>query len=318
MNITRTVLALVLSIVAGSALAQWPTKPIRFVIPFPPGTAADLVARVIGQSVSQAVGQPVIVEAKPGADGAIGTMDVIRSAPDGYTWLLASPGPIAAVPALRKDPPYDPIVDLTPIADVGRYTLFLYVHPTLPANTFSELVSYAKANPGKLAYATGNTSGIVSFAQMNALAGIDMLQVPYKGEPAGIGDLVQNRVQLMWATPTTGLAFVKEGKLRVLATALKQRSSLLPDVPTINEAGLPTFSIISFAAIYGPAKMPRDLTERINKELVAAMKRPEVVAVMDKHAIVLTPSTPDELTVFTKQQVDDYRRVLRAAGVQPN
>jgi tripartite-type tricarboxylate transporter receptor subunit TctC len=143
-----------------------------------------------------------------------------------------------------------------------------------------------------------------------------MLQIPYKGEPAAITDLIGGRVQLMWATPTTGLAHVKDGKLRALVTSLKQRSPILPDVPTIAEAGLPKFSILSWAALYGPAKMPRELTERINKEFAAAMNRPDVIAQMNKQAFALTPSTPEELAVFTREQIDDYRRVLRAAGVQ--
>lgn len=318
MTMKGVLAVLALTAFTASAQAEWPSRPIKIIVPLPGGTAGDLVARVIGQQISPSVGQPVVVENRPGADGAIGAMEVVKAEPDGHTLLMASPGPIASVPAMRKNPPYDPLVDFTPITDVGRYTLFLYVHPDLPARTFAELVSYAKANPGKLAYATGNTSGIVSFAQMNSLAGLEMLHVPYKGEPAGLTDLAQNRVQLMWATPTTGLGYVKEGKLRALVTALRQRSNLLPDVPSINEAGLPSFSITSFAAIYGPGKMPRDLTHRINRELVAALKRPEVIAVMEKQAIVLSPSTPEELAAFTKQQVDDYRRMLRAAGVQPN
>ena len=139
-------------------------------------------------------------------------------------------------------------------------------HPSVPANTIPELAAYAKANPGKLAYATGNTTGIVSFAQMNALAGIQMLHVPYKGEPAAITDLIAGRVHLIFATPTTGLAHVKDGKLRAIVTSLKQRSPVLPEVPTMTEGGLPKFSILSWAALYGPAKMPKDLVERLNRE----------------------------------------------------
>jgi tripartite-type tricarboxylate transporter receptor subunit TctC len=318
MRLRRLLAVLALALIASGAAAQYPVKPFRIVVPLPPGTASDLLARVLGQSVSQSIGQPVIVENKPGADGAIGAMEVVKAAPDGYTVLLGSPGPIASVPALRKQPPYDPLVDLTPIADIGRFTLFLYAHPSVPAKTFAELVAYAKANPGKPAYATGNTSGIVSFAQLTSLTGIHMVHVPYKGEPAGIGDLVEGRVQLMIATPTTGLAHAKAGRLNPLAVLLKQRSSLLPDVPTLAEAGLPSFTITSFAALYGPARMPRELTERINREFVAALKRPEVMAAMEKHAVVLNPSTPDELAAFTVQQVQDFRRILREAGVQPD
>jgi tripartite-type tricarboxylate transporter receptor subunit TctC len=309
--------ALALGLLATGAAAQYPSKPIRIVVPLPAGTASDFIARVLGQSVSQSVGQPVIVENRPGADGAIGAMEVVKAAPDGHTLLLGSPGPIASVPALRKQPPYDPLADLTPVADIGRFTLFLLAHPSVPAKTFRDLVGYAKANPGKLAYATGNTSGIVSFAQLTSLTGTEMVQVPYKGEPAGITDLVEGRVQLMIATPTTSLPHVQSGRLKPLAVLLPKRSGLLPEVPTLNEAGLPSFTITSFAALYGPGKMPRELTERVNREFVAAMKRPEVAAALEKQAVVLNPSTPDELAAFTVQQVQDFRRILREAGVQP-
>ncbi len=317
MKIARLFCAIAFSAVALSAAAQYPNRPIRIIVPFPAGSATDTVGRILGQSVSAAVGQPVVIENKVGADGAIAGTEVAKAPPDGYTLLLATNSPIAVVPALRKSPPYDPVSDFTPITDVGRYTFFLFVNASVPVKTFGELIDYAKANPGKLAYATGNTTGIVSFAQMNALADIQMLQIPYKGEPAAITDLIGGRVQLMWATPTTGLAHVKDGKLRALVTSLKQRSSILPEVPTIAEAGLPKFSILSWAALYGPAKMPRDLIDRINKEFVAAMNRPDVIAQMNKQAFALTPSTPEELAAFTKEQIEDYRRVLRAAGVQP-
>ena len=302
---------------AVSAAAQFPNKPIRIVVPFPAGSATDTVTRILGQSVSAAVGQPVVVDDKPGADGAIAAAEVAKSPADGYTLLMATNSPMSAVPALKKNPPYDPVADFTPITDIGRYTFFLYVNADVQAKTFKDLIAYAKANPGKLAYATGNTTGIVSFAQMNALAGVEMLHVPYKGEPQGITDLVGGRVQLMWATPTTGLAHVKDGKLRALVTTLKSRSSLLPDVPTIYEAGMPQFTIVSWAGLYGPAKMPKDVVERINKEFLAAMKRPDVVAAMDKQAFAMSPSTPEQLGAHTREQMESYRRILRAAGVQP-
>ena len=301
---------------AAPAGAEYPTKPIKLVIPFPAGSATDTVGRILAQSVSTAIGQTVVVDNKPGADGAIAGAEVAKSSPDGYTLFLATNSPMAVVPAMRKTPPYNPMTDFTPITDIGRYTFFLYAHPSVPAKNFAELIAYAKANPGKLAYGTGNTTGIVSFAQMTSLTGTDMLHIPYKGEPAAITDLIGGRVQLMFATPTTGLAHVKDGKLRAIVTSLKKRSPVLPEVPTIGEAGLPKFSILSWAALYGPGKMSKDLVARLNKEFLAAMKRPEVIAQTDKQAFLLSPSTPEELATFTKEQMDDYLRILRAAGVQ--
>jgi tripartite-type tricarboxylate transporter receptor subunit TctC len=310
-----SVLALAaMPVVAG---AQFPAKPIRMVVPFPGGSATDTVARILANSVTQSIGQTIVVENKAGADGAIAGAEVAKAPPDGYTVLMATNSPMSAVPAMKKSPPYDPVADFSPITDVGRYTFFLYVHPSVPANSFQDLIAYAKANPNKLNYATGNTTGIVSFAQMNALAGIQMVHVPYKGEPAGIADLVAGRVQVMFATPTTGLAQVKDGKLRALVTTLSKRSALLPEVPTIAEAGMPQFSITSWAALFGPARMPREVLERLNREFVAAMGRPEVQAAMDKQAFALSPSSPDQLAQFVKEQLESYRRILRAAGVQP-
>ena len=300
------------------SLAQYPTKPIRVVVPFPPGSATDTITRILGRAISTAIGQTVVVDNKAGADGAIAAAEVARAAPDGYTLIMATNSPMSAVPAMKKVLPYDPIADFTPITDIGRYTFFLYVHPAVPAKTFQDLIAHAKANPNKLAYATGNTTGIVSFAQMNALAGIEMVHVPYKGEPQGVTDVIGGRVQVMWATPTTGLAHVKDGKLRALVTSLKVRSPMLPDVPTIYESGMPKFTIVSWAGLFGPAKLPRAIVDRLHSEFTTAMKQPDVLAGMEKQAFLMTPSTPEKLADFTKEQMESYRTILRAAGVQPD
>jgi len=313
----KRLLAFACAILSTAAAAQYPAKPVRIVVPFPGGSATDTITRILAQSISPGFGQPMIVDNKPGADGAIAGAEVAKAPPDGYTLLMATNSPMSAVPAMKKSPPYDPVNDFTPITDIGRYTFFLYVNASVPAKSLKELITHAKANPGKLAYATGNTTGIVSFAQMNSLAGIDMLHVPYKGEPQGITDLVGNRVQVMWATPTTGLPFVKEGKIRALVTQLTKRSPLLPDVPTIHEAGLPKFTITSWAALFGPAKLPKEIVARLHKEFTTAMSKPDVLAQMDKQAFLLTPSTPEKLGEFVKEQMDSYRTILRAAGVQP-
>jgi tripartite-type tricarboxylate transporter receptor subunit TctC len=304
-------------LVAVPSFAQYPNKPIRIVVPFPAGSATDTVARILGQSVSAAVGQPVVVDNKAGADGAIAGAEVAKAAPDGYTLLMATNSPMAVAPAMKKVPPYDPVADFTPITDVGRYTFFLYIYAESPIKTFKDLVAYAKANPGKLNYATGNTTGIMSFGQMNSLAGIEMTHVPYKGEPQAVTDIIAGRVQLLWATPTTGLAHLKDGKLRALATNLKSRSSLLPDVPTMAEVGIPQYSVVSWAALYAPAKLPREIQLRLNREFHDAMKRPEVAAQMEKQAFQMTPTTPEELGAFTKAQLEAYRAILKSIGIQP-
>jgi tripartite-type tricarboxylate transporter receptor subunit TctC len=295
----------------------FPSKPIRLVVPFPAGSATDGIARVIGASLGTAIGQPVLVENKAGADGAIAATEVARAAPDGYTLLMATNSPMSAVPAMKKVPPYDPIADFTPITDVGRYTFFMVVHPSVPANTIAELVQHAKANPGKLNYATGNTTGIVSTALFASLAGIEMVHVPYKGEPQAMTDLIAGRVQFLVASAATAVPHVREGRLRALAVTLEQRSPVLPDVPTIAEAGLPKFRLTSWAGVFGPAKMPPEVAERLNREFVAAIGRPEVQAAMAKQAFLLTGSSMEKLGSLVREQLDSYRSTLKAAGIEP-
>ena len=300
-----------------AAAQQFPSRPIRMVVPFPAGSATDAIGRILAQPLSAAIGQPVLIDNKAGADGAIAGSEVANAAPDGYTILLATNSPMSAVPALRKSPPYDPVTDFAPITDVGRYSFFLFASVAAPFKTLQEMIAYAKANPGKLNYATGNTTGIVSFAQLNALAGIDMSHIPYKGEPAGVTDLVANRVQVMIATVTTGGPHARDGKLKVITTTLPRRSPAFPDAPTMAEAGMPQFAIVSWAGLYAPAKTPKDVIDRLNREFGAVMKRPDVIAAMEKQAFTMTPSTPEQLGVYTREQRDAYVRILRAAGVQP-
>ncbi len=308
----------VLAVACSPVLGQgFPSKPVRIVVPFPGGSATDTITRILANSVSQTIGQPLLVENKAGADGAIAAAEVAKAPGDGYTLLMATNSPMSAVPAMKKAPPYDPVADFTPITDIGRYTFFIVVHPDVPAKTLPDLIAYAKANPGKLNYATGNTTGIVSTAFFASEAGIQLVHVPYKGEPQAITDLVAGRVQLMFSSVTTTMPHVREGRLRAIVTTLSRRTPLAPDVPTIAEGGMPQFSVTSWAGLFGPARVPREVVERLNREFNAAMAKPDVQASMDKIAFVLSPSTPDQLGSFVKEQIESYRRILRAAGVQP-
>ena len=313
----RLVCCLALAAMPWTAQAQFPAKSIRVVVPFPAGSATDTVTRVLSASVSQAIGQPLLVENKAGADGAIAASEVARSPADGYTLLMATNSPMSAVPAMKKNPPYDPVADFTPITDVGRYTFFIVVHPDVPAKSLAELIAYARANPGKLNYATGNTTGIVSTALFAAQAQIQMVHVPYKGEPQALTDLVAGRVQVMFCSSGTSVPMIREGRLRALVTTLPRRTHLMPEVPTIAEAGMPQFSITSWAGLFGPAKMPRAVVERLNREFVAAMGRADVQAAMEKQAFALSPSSPERLADLVKEQMESYRSTLRAAGVEP-
>jgi tripartite-type tricarboxylate transporter receptor subunit TctC len=231
--------------------------------------------------------------------------------------LMATNSPMSAAPALRKVPPYDPVADFTPITDVGRYTFFIVVHPSVPATSVAELVAHAKANPGALNYATGNTTGIVSMALFASLGGIKMVHVPYKGEPQALTDLVGGRVQVMVVSAGTSVPHIRDGRLRAIAVTLDKRSPVLPDVPTIAEAGMPQFRLTSWAGVFGPAKMPRDVVERLNREFNAALGRPDVVQAMEKQAFILGGSTPEQLGTLVREQLDSYRATMKAAGIEP-
>jgi len=311
--------ALLAAGLAAPALAQapWPERPVRIVVPFPAGSSTDQVARTIGQAMSQAIGQQVIVDNKAGADGIIAAQEVLRAPPDGYTIFLATNSPLATAVLTKVKPPYDPVADFTPITDVGRYTFFFAMHPSVPAKNAAEFVAHAKANPGKLNYATGNTTGIVATAVFSSLAGIQMAHVPYKGEPQALTDMLGGQVQMMVVSSGTSLAHFREGKLRPFAVMLNQRSPALPDVPTIREVGFDKFRLDSWAALFGPAKMPREIVERINKEWIAAMAKPEVKTVLDRAAFNVSTSTPEALGQFLKDQLVAYKAALDLAGVKP-
>ena len=295
--------------------AQFPVKPIKVVVSFPAGSATDTLTRVVAQPLSKSLGQPVIIENRPGADGAIGALQVVKAPPDGYTLLMGVSANLSALPALRKQPPYDPIRDFTPISLIGHYSFFVLVNPQTGINSLAELISYAKANPGKLAYATGNGTGVVGTAQIKSLAGIDMLHVPYKGEPAAVTDLISGRVNMMIGTPTTTLAFIREGKLRALATTNRTRISLAPEIPTMAEAGMPGYSMDTFAALVGPADLPKEIVDLLSREVAAAIKLPEVREAFDRQAFRYASSTPEQAAAHIRSQLEVWGKIINESGI---
>ena len=306
-----------LGLIAIPATAQYPAKSIRLIMPFPAGAAADTAARIVAQPLSQVLGQPVLVDNKPGADGAIAAELAAKSVPDGYTLLFAGPTQMLGVPTLRKNPPYDPVADFAPITSVVKFAFFLVVHPSVPAKTLPELIDYVRANPGKLNYASGNIIGVLATAQLMSLGKLDMVHVPYKGEPLAIPDLLDARVHMMFATGAIVAPLVKEGKLRALATLLPVRSSLLPSVPTIVEAGMPRLTVVPWGGLFAPAKTPKDIVERLSREVNVILKRPDIREQLEKQALEPAGSTPNELEAFLKQQLLDWSGAARAAGLKP-
>ncbi|MBV7484862.1 tripartite tricarboxylate transporter substrate binding protein [Bordetella sp. BOR01] len=314
----RFLLCTVLALLSGLAWAGYPERPVKLVLPLPAGSATDVVARILAAALSESVGQSIVVENRPGADGAIAGAYVAKATADGYTLLFGTNSPMAAAPAMHKAPPYDPARDFTPISLVGRYSSFLWVNDSLPFRSLGQVLDYARANPGKLTYATGNTGGMVAMAQMLSLAGkVKMTHVPYKGEPAALIDVVSNRVQLMFATPSAAQGYAREGKLRALVTTLSERSPGAPDVPTMAEAGLPDFSITLWAGIYGPSGVPEEIVTRLSNEINRALGREDVRRQLMAQQFFPEASTSQGLAEFTRAQLASYAQTLREAGFQP-
>jgi tripartite-type tricarboxylate transporter receptor subunit TctC len=311
-------IAAILALLPGVLHAQsYPLRPIRFIISFGPGSASDALARIAGNELSQSMGQPIVVMPKPGADGALSGMELKRATADGYTFLFGSNSALAVVVGLRKDPPYDPIKDFTPITYLGDNTFFIVVHPSVPARSVAELIAHAKANPKALNYPAGNTYALVAMALFAANNGLVMHEVRYKSEPDAMPDLLSGRVHVMLGTSTSVGAHVKDGKLRVLATMLNERSPLMPDVPSLQETGQPKMPIGPWFGLVAPAGLPRELVARMNKEMVAVLGKQSVKDAMLNHGFMARSSTPEMLGAYIKEQVSVWKTALKSAGVEP-
>jgi tripartite-type tricarboxylate transporter receptor subunit TctC len=311
----KFIVAALLVAASGFAFAQYPSKPIRFIVGFPPGGSADPTTRIIGQALSEQMGQPVVVENRPGGDSAIAAEAVSKMTPDGYTIMFASNSGMTAAVALRKQPLYDPLKDFTPISLVGRATQIFYVHPAVPARTLKEFIAYAKANPGKLNYGTGNPLSILYNVQLMKATGIDMVHVPYKGEGPLNPDIIAGRVQSAFLSTASAISLAKEGKLRPLAVLLERRSPLLPEVPTIDEAGVPEVTARQWAGVFGPPHMPREIVERLNKEVNAALKRPDVLERLQTYGYAAQGSTPERLLEINRADLELWRRLVKEAAI---
>lgn len=306
---------LAFAVFSTAAAAQYPDKPIRLIVPFPPGGAAELGARIFSAPLGEALGQPVVVETRAGADGAIAADVVMKAAPDGYTLFYATNTAFNWVPATRRNPPYDPLADFTPVSLVGYFGFFLFTHPSVPANNVAELIAYAKANPGKVNYGSGNSTSQLFGAQLKKLENLDIVHIPYKGDgPLGL-DLVGGRVQMAFATPGTLAPQVKAGKMRALAAMFPSRSALLPEVPTAAEAGLSRMSLTPWGGVFGPKGMPRPVVDRLARELADILKRAQVREAFGRLAFEPKSSTPEELHAILKQQIEIWTAAAREAGI---
>ena len=313
----RFALGIVLALFSAAAAAQYPNRPIRLIVPFPPGGAAELGARIFSQPLGQVLGQPVVVETKPGGDGIVASEAAKSAAPDGYTLFYATNTAFNWVPITRKNPPYDPIADFTPVSMVGYFGFFLFTHPSVPAKNVHELVAYAKANPGKLNYGTGNSTSQLLGAQLKFLNKLDIVHVPYKGDGPLNVDLLGGRVQMAFATPGAAVPHVKEGRLHCLAAMFPDRSPLLPECPSAEEAGLGQMTLRPWGGVFGPAKMPKEVVDRLQGALAKVLVRQDVIEGLGRIAFQPKSSTPAELTAFLQQQMDVWRTTARQVGIEP-
>jgi putative tricarboxylic transport membrane protein len=296
---------------------DFPSRPITFVAVFGPGSASDTICRIIADPLSAALKQPVVVEDRPGADGAVAAQYVQHANPDGYTLMLATNSPLSADPFLLREVSYDPAKDFTPITRVGSFTLMLVVNPSLPVHSVKELIAYVKAHPGKLSFASGNTAGIVGGKTFAHWAGLDMLHVPYKSSPPAIEDVIAGRVSMMIVDFTVGMPHVAAGQVRALAVTRLKRSSLFPDLPTLDEAGMEGFELDAWAGFVAPAKTPPDVVAKLNGAIGKIIADPEVQKKFHNVGFEGFGSTPDQLGDFIKVQLAKWGKMVHDAGIQP-
>ena len=319
-RVSRALVALPLAtaLMSGGALAQqtYPTRTITLVLPFAAGSGTDTTTRIISQHLGAALGVGIVVDNKPGANGMIAATYVARAAPDGYTLFVTTNTTHSANPYLLKTLSYDPVKDFTPIARTGDLPFMLVVNPELPAKTVGELVAYGKANPGKLTYASGSSSSIVSGATFAYNAKIDMLHVPYKSSPPALNDVIGGRVSMMFIDILTGLPHVDGGALRALAVTTKDRSPLVSNLPSMQEAGVPDFDITSWQGYFGPAGLPNEIVTKLNAEIRKIVEKPEIKAQLATLGMDAFSGTPDELAIFVKDQLVLWEKLITNAGIE--
>jgi tripartite-type tricarboxylate transporter receptor subunit TctC len=311
-------IACVTSIIpSASAQDKWPVKRVTIVVPFAAGSNTDACARLLGDMLRDVHGQPFIVENRGGAGGTLGANAVARAAPDGYTLLMAGNTSLSAAPALFKSVPYDPVKDFAPIARVGRFSSVLVTTPEKPFRTMQELVAYAKANPAKLSYGHGNSTGYIVGEAIKKRMDIDMARVPYTATPAAIADLLGGRTQMVVSDLLSGKPQIQAGKVIPLATVFRERSSLLPEVPTLHETVMPGFEILPWLGLFGPAGMPADIVRMLSNDLRTLLSRSDIVTRIGTMGIEPFYSPNEETAVFIKADLPRWQEMAQEAGVEP-
>jgi tripartite-type tricarboxylate transporter receptor subunit TctC len=305
--------------IAGAAFAQtWPSKPMRIVIAQAPGSATDVISRVVANPLSEALGQPIVIDARPGAGGVLGTEVAARSAPDGYTLFMGNNSTHGSNPAVYAKLPYDAVKDFAPVSFVASVPYVLVIDPALPVKSVREFIAYAKARPGKLNYASAGNGSTHHFCGelFKSMTGVDMQHIPYKGSGPGIAGLLGGEVSMMFANVADIGSQIKAGKVRALAVTVQRRAATLPDVPTMAEAGLPDFVITSWFGLLVPAGTPAPIVARLNAETVKVLGKAEVKATLAQQGLEVAPGTPEQFAAHIKSEIARFTQIARAAGIK--
>jgi len=299
---------------------KWPTeRPIRLIVPFQPGSSSDVIARIVSKGLSERLNQQIVVDNRVGASATLGTEQVARAEPDGYTMGLANTTTHASAIAMMAKPPYDPVKDFTPVVLIGSSPFVILATPKLPVKTIPELLALAKARPGTLNYASAGPGSMAHLvgALLEKMGNVRMVHVPYRGTAQSVIDLMEGRIELLMGTIAPSLAHIRAGKMRALATTGARRNAQLPDVPTVAEQGLAGYEAGLWTAFVLPAKAPAAIVARINREVIAVVGSPETQAALDKQGVVVETSTPDELGKRIRDDGARWGTIIRESGVKP-
>ena len=296
----------------------WPAKPLKMILPFPAGGPTDIVARALGQGLTEALGQNVVIDNRPGGGGIIGSNLAAKAPADGYTMLLGGITIFGVAPSLRKDLPFDPIKDFQPVTMTTRQPILLMTHPSLPAKSLKEFIALGKARPGQINYASSGPggSGHMAGELFKLIAGVNLIHIPYKGAPPALNELIAGQVQVMFGTILAAAPHVRSGRVRAVAITGVQRSQALPEVLTFAEAGLPAYDASSWNGILLPTGTPRAIVERLNTELVRLLKTSAVQERFAQDGALPAPTTPDEFAAFMKIEIAKWAKVVQAANIQ--
>lgn len=305
------------TLAAPGVFAQtFPNRPLRMIVGFTPGGAADVMARIVAKGLGTQLGQNVIVDNKPGADGILASQELIRAAPDGYTLMMGTNTATVAVPALRPNPPYDPFKVFTPLSTAGEFSMFLAVSPALPSRNLAEFLDHIAANPGKYNSGSSNSAAELAMLQLLGTKNAKVVNVRYKGDAQAMTDLVSGQIQMMFSTGTLTPTFVKDNKIKSLVTLLPKRSPLLPDVPTAAELGIGKLTITPWAGFFGPAGMPADVAERLSLGLRNALAAPDVRDQLVGQGFSAYGMSPAEFTAFFHKQYDGFVTTVKENNVK--